>query len=837
MKISPSSLSLSSVLRSLLAYNLLAVISLLTLGGIALVLQFQSIDSTSKEQLQQPLTDTRGGQFVSAANAHLASTTELISAIAARTETQKAVVNPPVQWAESIRPFIPGATHVSLINRVQLRGLQEEHGFAILDIASRAFKQGDVSMEAIYRNGEQRLYIAAPVNGFNQQKGVLLVEFSKDWLMRFDSAAEQLAGTIILQQPDTHIGASGNIDIHRWGSGRYLPNDLTRFTLSNGWTADIAADTQSIALDAINIILPSAIVMMVALLVVSALLLLMTQRVNRDHVNLMAYLHSVHRQKPQPGQYHFMLFERMAYDLEALLVARAPVIKAASEYDNNDREPQSIPMGKPSVLQHSTVSGTESGGPRRFSRHVPDKGIFRAYDIRGLVNSQLTETTLYWIGRAVAAEITSLGHDRIALGWDGRHSSPTLAAAAEQGLVEGGCRVLVLGEVPTGALYYATHETQAPSGMMITGSHNPPEYNGVKLVFNREAQSGDQLLKLYQRIQQHELPSGRGSRDTLDIGNDYLRRIESDVHISRDLNVVIDAGNGVAGPFAERLSEMLELNITPLYCDVDGDFPNHPPDPTVPDNLKDLITIVNSTGADLGLALDGDGDRVILVDNKGNIVWPDTTLMLLCDGLLQQHIGRSVIYDVKSTRHLRPHIRKLGGKPVVAPTGHSLMKASMKEHHALIGAEFSGHYYFSDRWYGFDDGLYAAARILERLANSDLPVDEQIQQLPREMTTPEISIDCPDEKKFDIITALTNDNILKQGTRLITIDGLRLETRESWGLIRASNTTPRLTVRLAANTASEMANMQQRLTTALKNIDTDLGHQLETALPLPAPAE
>ena len=816
--------------RSILAYCALALAGLGLLGGLALLLQFQAIESTSKRQLQQPLTNAQGGQFVAAANALLASTAEQARQIASQPAIQRAIVSPDPTLTDTMRQMIPHASRVYLINRLKLRGLQDELGFALLDITSRAFKQAHTRLEAVYRNGEQRFYIAAPVTGFDQQKGVLLIEFKKSWLNSLNGAAKQVAGTIILQQPALD-GSGSDTDIHRWGPGGYVPADLTEFPLENGWNASIVVDTNAIALDSLSIVLPSALVMVVALIGCCTLLGFLVLRVRKDHQNLMTYLHSVHRQHPMPGQYQLKLFEDMAHDLNALLIARAPVLRAADEAQI-ERDPQQISLDPKGAVSAQPTATEElpSSGPKRYQRHTPDQSIFRAYDIRGIVETQLTEQAVYWIARAVAAELTRQGHDRIALAWDGRHSSPLLAQAAEQGLVEGGCRVLILGQVPTGALYYATHETVATSGMMITGSHNPPEYNGIKLVFDRQAQSGKQLQRLYKRIVDHDLPSGRGSSESQDIQDDYLTRIESDVHISRDLKVVIDAGNGVAGPCAERLMEMLDLDYTPLYCDIDGDFPNHAPDPTEPENLADLIAIVQSMGADLGLALDGDGDRVILVDNKGHIVWPDTTLMMLCDGLLQNHLGRSVIYDVKSTRHLGSHVRKLGGKPIIAATGHSLMKASIKEHHAILGAEFSGHYYFADRWYGFDDGLYAAARILERLGNHDGDVESLISALPHDTSTPEISIACADDRKFDVIKQLAKDRLLVQGAKLTTVDGLRIETRESWGLIRASNTTPRLTVRIAGDNQDCLSAMHLRLVNALNGVDPELGQQLEQAL-------
>lgn len=443
--------------------------------------------------------------------------------------------------------------------------------------------------------------------------------------------------------------------------------------------------------------------------------------------------------------------------------------------------------------------------------------IFRAYDIRGIVDQDLDENALFWIGRAIAAEVLAQGFDKLNLAWDGRLSSPSLAKALQQGVIESGCDVTLLGAQPTGLLYFATHVTDTPCGVMITGSHNPANYNGVKIVINQQALSGDQIQALYQRIVQQQLTSlsTPGKLTEQDLSDTYLKAIVSPAKIERKLKVVIDAGNGIGGPLAKRIMAALDVQATYLYCDVDGTFPNHHPDPSVPENLFTLQQTVLEQQADIGLAFDGDADRIAVVDNLGTIVWPDKILMFLLQEALPKHPQATVIYDVKSSGYIPTLVKLLGGTAIMTPTGHSIMKRKMKEHNALYGGEFSGHLYINDRWYGFDDGLFAAVRILEVLSLQEQSSSSVFAQIPLEVSTPEITLDVGEVEKFAIIERLAADAVFLEGAELHTVDGLRLEFADGWCLIRASNTTPKLTLRFAAQSKEMINHLKQHVRIAL----------------------
>ena len=450
--------------------------------------------------------------------------------------------------------------------------------------------------------------------------------------------------------------------------------------------------------------------------------------------------------------------------------------------------------------------------------------IFRAYDIRGIVNQDLNNDALYWIGRAVASEVLAQGFSKLNLAWDGRISSPELAQAFAQGALKSGCDVRRLGAQPTGLLYYSTHVTDTPCGVMITGSHNPANYNGVKIVIDQQALSGDQIQSLYRRIVQQQLANvgvdGKLSEE--DLSPSYIQAIVEPTRIKRPLKIVVDAGNGIGGPLAKQVLEALNLEATYLFCDVDGTFPNHHPDPGVPENLATLQRTVLEEQADLGLAYDGDADRIAIVDNQGAIIWPDKLLMLLLQDALPRHTQATVIYDVKSSGYIASLVKELGGTAIMTPTGHSIMKRKMKEHNALYGGEFSGHLYINDRWFGFDDGIFAGVRILEVLSQYSQSSSAVFNKIPLEISTTEITLDVSEDEKFEIIERLAQDKDFLQGAIVHKIDGLRLEFDQGWCLIRASNTTPKLTLRFAAETDANIHLLKQRVKAALTKCTPNL---------------
>lgn len=452
---------------------------------------------------------------------------------------------------------------------------------------------------------------------------------------------------------------------------------------------------------------------------------------------------------------------------------------------------------------------------------LPSADIFRAYDIRGVIGSTLTEEVAYMIGRAIGSEAAAAGETKVVVAADGRHSSPGLRGRISAGIMATGLDVIDIGAVPTPILYFATHVTETRSGVMVTGSHNPPEYNGFKVVIGGETLAGPRISALRDRIAAGDFHQGSGALEERDLIPDYIDRIASDITLAQSLKVVADCGNGIAGKIIPSLLKALGCEVVPLYCEVDGDFPNHHPDPNDPANLQDLMTVVKAEGADIGLAFDGDGDRLGVVTERGDIIWPDRLMMLFARDIVGRNPGADVIFDVKCSRFLGTLIAEYGGRPIMGPTGHSHLKAKMKETQALLGGEFSGHICFGERWYGFDDGLYSAARLLEILASEAASASELFDEFPNPISTPELKISSTDQAKFQVIEALAAGADFDGGT-LTTIDGLRVDYPEGWGLIRASNTSPVLTLRFEAEDAKALAQIQRRFREALKRVDSTL---------------
>ena len=447
--------------------------------------------------------------------------------------------------------------------------------------------------------------------------------------------------------------------------------------------------------------------------------------------------------------------------------------------------------------------------------------IFRAYDIRGVVGDTLNNETAYWIGRAIGSESLAQGEPNVSVGRDGRLSGPELIQQLIQGLVDSGCSVSDVGMVPTPVLYYAANILAGKSGVMLTGSHNPSDYNGFKIVIAGDTLANEQIQKLRQRIETGDLSEGVGQAEQVDVLESYFKRIRDDVAMARPLKVVVDCGNGVAGVIAPQLIEALGCQVVPLFCEVDGHFPNHHPDPGKLENLEDLIAKVKAEKADLGLAFDGDGDRVGVVTNTGTVVYPDRLLMLFAKDVVARNPGADIIFDVKCTRRLTPLISGYGGRPVMWKTGHSLIKKKMRETGALLAGEMSGHIFFKERWYGFDDGIYSAVRLLEILSQDKRSVEQVFSAFPDDISTPEINIQVTEESKFTIIEALQRDAHWGEAN-ITSLDGVRVDYPKGWGLVRASNTTPVLVLRFEAETEEELKRIQEVFRAQLYTVAPDL---------------
>lgn len=455
-----------------------------------------------------------------------------------------------------------------------------------------------------------------------------------------------------------------------------------------------------------------------------------------------------------------------------------------------------------------------------------NRSIFRAYDIRGILGQTLTNDIARQIGRAIGSEAQHRGMREIVVGRDGRLSGPDLAGALIEGLRAAGCDVIDIGLAPTPLTYFAAYQLQTGSCVSVTGSHNPPDYNGFKIVLGGETLSEGAIQELYARIAEDRMSSGAGGLQVMSLSDDYIARISDDIQVEKKLKVVVDCGNGVAGAIAPAVLESIGCEVHELYCEVDGTFPNHHPDPSDPHNLQDLILSVKQTGADIGLAFDGDGDRLGVVTRNGEVIYPDRLLMLFAIDVLSRNPGGTIIYDVKCTGYLQPLILQHGGSPVMWRTGHSLIKAKMRETGAQLAGEMSGHFFFAERWYGFDDAVYAAARLLEILAaDADGRSPEEIfAALPKGVSTPELKIEMREGEHYRFIESFRAKASF-EGARLTTIDGLRADWPDGWGLVRASNTTPVLVLRFDADNE-----------VALKRIQAEFRKQLlalDQALPLP----
>ncbi len=449
--------------------------------------------------------------------------------------------------------------------------------------------------------------------------------------------------------------------------------------------------------------------------------------------------------------------------------------------------------------------------------------IFRAYDIRGIVDDSLTEANVVRIGQAIGSEARARGESTLVVARDGRLSGPRLQAALMQGLTQAGCDVIDIGMVPTPVLYYATHVLEGTaSGVMVTGSHNPPDYNGFKIVLGGETLSGEAITALHTRLATGELSEGQGGIRQEDVREAYLARILGDVRVERPLKAVVDCGNGVAGELGPQLIERLGVETIPLYAEIDGTFPNHHPDPGKPENLVDLIRCVRESGADIGLAFDGDGDRLGVVTPAGELIYPDRLMMAFAEALLEETPGARVIFDVKCTGNLARVIEAAGGTPEMWRTGHSLIKARMKETGAALAGEMSGHIFFQQRWYGFDDGLYGAARLLELLSRQAADADAFFARYPQDLGTPELNISVTDENKFALVSQLAREGDFGDDGVKTTLDGIRVDYPDGWGLCRASNTTPVLVLRFEGKNQTALARIQARFGAALQAIAPEL---------------
>ena len=724
-------------------------------------------------------------------------------------------------------------------------------GFSGLELARRAETGQRLFPDAFPRDNRWFVQIAAPVRNptSNAVIGSLLIIFDTGQIQPLLKVVNaSLGGELALVQ--TVSGASRTVVSNGSGSGSAESRRLTNPDWTVAYTpAKVSAASVGTVMIAILVGAPA----LIAAIIIWVLLGGAQKGLRQDVTALIQWAHKVfggERVKlptfrwdmvASAGEVLFRLSQvvdkRVAKAGETAKPKPASSGKSGAGASKGSDEPLFQDKDMPDIDMldgDEDVLGFGTGDDTVFgSGDTPDveevglpqvelsRDIFRAYDIRGIVGETLTAEGVQVIGRAIGSEALARGVDSLCIGYDGRHSSPDLAGALARGVMVAGCNVIHVGAVPTPVLYFATHELQTGSGVMVTGSHNPANYNGLKIMLGGETLSGEAIQKLYQRIQTGDFASGQGNQSSEDVRRAYLDRILGDIAVAAPLKVVVDAGNGIAGELGPMLIEELGCEVVPLYCDVDGDFPNHHPDPGKPANLTDLIARVESEGADIGLAFDGDGDRLGVVTDSGKIIWPDRLMMLFARDVVSRNPGTDVLYDVKCSRRLAGVISEAGGRPIMWKSGHSLMKAKMKETGALLAGEMSGHIFFGERWYGFDDGLYSAARLLEILGVEDRRSDEVFEDFPDDISTPELNVEVTDSAKFDIIARLGEAGDFGDGN-ISTIDGIRVDYADGWGLCRASNTTPALVLRFEAETEEALERIKSVFREQLRKAAPDL---------------
>lgn len=453
------------------------------------------------------------------------------------------------------------------------------------------------------------------------------------------------------------------------------------------------------------------------------------------------------------------------------------------------------------------------------------KTIFKAYDIRGIYKKELTLESIDLIARSLS-DLYQKDNDIIVVGRDGRLSSEAISNTLIRGLLESGKKVIDIGQVPTPLLYFAVNYFKINSGIIVTGSHNPKNYNGLKIIMDNHALAGEEIQNIYNKILSKNLKkinkNSEVGEEKINIEKNYLEAILKDIKINKKLKVAIDAGNGAAGPISLKIYKKLGLEVIDLYCDIDGNFPNHHPNPSEPKNLINLISSVKENKCDIGVAFDGDGDRCLIIDNLGNILWPDRQMMLYSKNILSKNANEKIVFDVKSSKDLPIYIKEYGGIPVMSRTGHSYIKMKMKEINAILGGEMSGHIFFKDRWFGFDDGIYASLRMLEIISNENKKSSEIFDELPSSYSTPEINIKVDKDGNQHEFMKKFCSKVNFDGAEISKIDGLRADFKNGWGLVRASNTTPCLVMRFEANTEEELKEIQDKFTSEILNIDSTL---------------
>lgn len=701
-------------------------------------------------------------------------------------------------------------------------------GYAAQNMIEKAQRGESLKAEVIPLKDRPLLLLAQSIRNRDAAiVGVLLIGFDLREIGVNLKALDAAAGRMMLQQK--FEDSSEAVAVMAYGDERHItsPYSATINTINPHLSVIFWLNPQAATSPALGLFWIFIAVM--ALLVLVSIFLTSTflrRTLEREASKLLLHAERlIRREKPPIGvRFETRLFDGVARSLKRTAGdfpgrGEAPALAAAPAGPSGNDLRDGMEVFEMAVDEEASVE-RDSVAVDKNELLIPPE-IFRAYDIRGVVGKTLTDEVVRLIGCALGSEVLDAGQSAIYVGRDGRLSGPQLSEVLIGGIISTGCRAIDLGMVPTPLLYFATASTDIKSGVCLTGSHNPADYNGLKMVVNGETLSEQRIQALRQRILALNFHKGAGARETREINAAYQAYIQNDTVLARRIKIVVDCGNGVAGAVAPQLLASLGCDVVPLFCDVDGHFPNHHPDPGNPDNLQDLLKAVAENQADLGIAFDGDGDRIGVVTPQGKIIWPDRLMMLYAKDVLMRNPGADIIYDVKCTRDLAAIISRYGGRPVMWRTGHSLIKAKLKELGAALAGEMSGHIFFNDRWFGFDDAMYAAARLLEILSLDVRSIDDIFDEFPANISTPEIHIQVNEERKFKIIEALQAKGKFSGGG-MITLDGVRVDYPASWGLVRASNTTPALVARFEGKTKADLDAVCAVFRKQLLKIDSSL---------------
>ena len=692
------------------------------------------------------------------------------------------------------------------------------NGFAVLDMVLSTLETKKGLLQMHHATQPPRLYDSAAITSGEEVVGVLVVSLDAEYLLTGFNPEYSSLGFIRLtqyngRQPLSNIGEWGDASLQNEVPDRIpVPGTLFRLEFPMQQHVDLIGNWASLLMILTGLLcLGGSYALLRSNLAWSKADSL--EKVKRRYAALEAEDQQEDVEN-QPGA---------ASKAQSAATARKPPTAGADSQFGDEPVAESARnrVEPPPMQLHYDIAERRRMKEAEHSPVELTADIFRAYDIRGVIDKTLDSTVARSVGQAVGTVALEKEAGPVVVARDGRLSGPYLMEGMIEGILSTGCDVLDIGAVPTGVLYYAAHEMAAGSGVMITGSHNPPDYNGFKIMVAGDTLHGVAIRNLYARIKADDLQSGEGTVTQKDVVPDYIERIASDIKVERNLKVVIDCGNGIGGVCAAETLRAIGVEVLPMFDEVDGTFPNHHPDPSEPENLKDLIDSVRLMDADLGLALDGDADRLGVVTLAGNIIYPDRIMMLLALDVLDRKPGATIIYDVKCTSHLPKVISEAGGNPVMYKTGHSLIKAKMKELGSPFAGEMSGHFFFGERWYGVDDGIYAAARLLEILGNTETPPEAILNALPTSFSTPELKVQMQEGENHSFIEAFKAVARF-EGAEINTIDGLRADFDDGWGLVRASNTTPILVVRFDAETEQALARIKAIFRNQMLQVNPDL---------------